>query len=231
MNSTAQKQLDSDCKPPGLEPSLADVSQVSPPEIAIAATPSSPSSDPTDDAQEHDIILGREVRNLRRSIGMTIAQLAQSTKTSVGHISQLERGLSSCSVLILKRIAATLGVSPGWFFGEPQTRGKSIGKVIRPADRTQLHRGGNGLYEEVVFAEPEGALEVILSRLEPGADNTCSTRAGEDAGLVLEGKLEVWLGNTHYKVQAGDLIMFRGQPARIRNATTTQAVVAWVAAR
>ena len=54
--------------------------------------------------------LGRRLKELRASAGLTQAQLAERVQLSDEFISRLERGIKAASVTTLERIAGALGV-------------------------------------------------------------------------------------------------------------------------
>ena len=60
--------------------------------------------------------LGREIRQLRKAQGLTLAALAGRVGTSIGYLSQVERNLTKPSVKVLQDIGEALGVQIGWFF-------------------------------------------------------------------------------------------------------------------
>src|ERR1700693_1888441 len=58
--------------------------------------------------------LGRRLKELRRSRGRTLAQLADRTDLSIGSLSQVERGLVSPTIRTVYAVSTALGVSPAW---------------------------------------------------------------------------------------------------------------------
>lgn len=67
--------------------------------------------------------IGKRIKQLRKSKGLTQEQLAEKCTVSVHHISGLERGLHSPSLAMLERMAHILGVSIRDFF-EPEMQKK-----------------------------------------------------------------------------------------------------------
>lgn len=60
--------------------------------------------------------IGRQIRDLRKAKGITLATLAEKINRSVGYISQVERGVSSLPIAVLQSISDVLGVKVSWFF-------------------------------------------------------------------------------------------------------------------
>jgi DNA-binding response OmpR family regulator len=54
--------------------------------------------------------LGSVIRERRKSLGLTLAQMAQRTNVSLGYLSQIELGKNSASIETLYRISLGLGV-------------------------------------------------------------------------------------------------------------------------
>ena len=62
--------------------------------------------------------IGRQIRNLRNSRGLTLKQMARRTNLSVSLLSQIERAESSASVSSLFKVATALGVPLTDLFGD-----------------------------------------------------------------------------------------------------------------
>jgi DNA-binding XRE family transcriptional regulator len=54
--------------------------------------------------------LGQNIRDRRRTLNLTLAQMAQRTNVSLGYLSQIELGKNSPSIEVLYRISLGLGV-------------------------------------------------------------------------------------------------------------------------
>ncbi len=54
--------------------------------------------------------LGQAIRDRRKGLGLTLAQMAQRTNVSLGYLSQIELGKNSASIETLYRISLGLGV-------------------------------------------------------------------------------------------------------------------------
>ena len=57
--------------------------------------------------------LGPAIRRLRREQRLTLAQLAGRSGLSIGHLSQVERGLSTPTIRQLQAISAAMGEQIG----------------------------------------------------------------------------------------------------------------------
>jgi transcriptional regulator with XRE-family HTH domain len=175
--------------------------------------------------------IGSEIRALRKTRRVSLELLAQRTDKSVGYLSQVERGLSHPTIDVLKAISSALGVHIGWFFpngapADPSDRGV----VVREAARRRLSFGG-GITDFLLSPNLGGALEFMVCEFEPGATSGKDTIAheGEEAGLVLCGSLELWVGKDHFVLEAGDSFTYQSsRPHRYANSGGCVTRVVWV---
>lgn len=182
--------------------------------------------------------LGHEIRQLRKVRGFTLQQLALATGKSVGFLSQVERNLTRPSVAALQDISEALGVHIGWFFpddtsGSPDEREH----IVRQDNRRRLtysRLSGTeylGLHDHLLSANLDGQLALGISRYEPGASTGDDRYAhdGEEAGLVLSGRLELTLEDRVHLLETGDSFSFSSRLRhRYANPSTREdTVVVW----
>jgi transcriptional regulator with XRE-family HTH domain len=175
--------------------------------------------------------VGTSVRELREARTMTLQALSARSGLSVGHLSQIERGLSSPSVGALQRVAEALGVTVGWFFRLPPAGPGDEAAYIVRADARRRLRFASGITDELLSPHLAGDLEMLLSRFAPGAASGehTYTHRGEEAGLVLSGSLEIWIGGERFELAEGDSFSFPStRPHRYRNPGSLETVVIWV---
>lgn len=183
-----------------------------------------------DDAPASESFLGERIRGLRKRQGLTLAELARQSHLSVGYISQLERDLSRPSVDTLLKIGRCLGVNIQWFFStRMEVASADAGYVVRKDSRQNIHYD-DGIHDQLLTPSPSGQIEMVHSRFPPGAYNRTSyTHEGEEVGFVLTGSFELWVGERHFRLQAGDSFRFASQePHRYGNPGEVDAVVIWV---
>jgi DNA-binding response OmpR family regulator len=65
--------------------------------------------------------LGTAIRERRKALGLTLAQMARRTNVSLGYLSQIELGKNSASIETLYRISLGLGVKMAELFQAVQT--------------------------------------------------------------------------------------------------------------
>jgi transcriptional regulator with XRE-family HTH domain len=173
--------------------------------------------------------LGRDLRALRKTRGLTLTELAEKVGRSVGYLSQVERGLSEPGISDLRSIAAVLEAPLSWFLAHEDLPEEERGHVVRAAARRRIGSAETGLTEELLSPDLGGSFEVILSIFEPGAERReFIARDTEETGYLLRGELELWIGARHFHLQAGDSFRIEREPARWRNPGRIRTEVVWV---
>ncbi|MCA4961592.1 cupin domain-containing protein [Pseudomonas sp. Y24-6] len=174
--------------------------------------------------------LGTRIRGLRKRRGMTLADLANMSELTAGYISQLERNLAYPSIPALFNIARSLGVTIQWFFAsEAATAPEDHGVVVRKNTRMSVHYE-DGIVDQLLTPQPNRQLEMLHSRFPPGTYSQQSySHEGEEAGYLLSGRFELWVGQRHFLLSEGDSFSFSSQePHRYGNPGEVDAVVIWV---
>lgn len=173
--------------------------------------------------------LGTRIRGLRKRRGMTLAELAAHSELTAGYISQLERNLSYPSIPALFNIARSLGVTIQWFFAsEATTAPEDQGYVVRRNSRLSVHYE-DGIVDQLLTPAQPPAGDTALA-LPPGTYSQQSySHEGEEAGYILSGSFELWVGERHFQLGEGDSFSFSSQePHRYGNPGEVDAVVIWV---
>ena len=176
-------------------------------------------------------LIGAEIRQLRLAKGMTLKEVADRAGISIGLLSQLERGRSLLAVATLMKLSDALGVPMNFFFSKAETRDDDEGDiVVRAAKRRQLTFPGLGIREDLLSPDLAGPIEMLLSTIEPGADcGEAYSHRGDEAGFLLSGSLDLWVGDRHFKLHAGDSFSFPSTtPHRYRNEGAETARIVWI---
>lgn len=175
--------------------------------------------------------VGREIKGLRKAKNLSLQQVAQICGKSIGFLSQVERGKSTPSISDLHQIAEALGVQISWFFPQGGTVEPSDGGVVVRKARRRRLAFASGISDFLLSPSLEGPLELLFSTMEPGSDSGHDTyeHVGHEAGVVLKGTLELWIGEQHFTLDEGDSFSFASStPHRYRNPGSTQTELIWV---
>jgi len=153
--------------------------------------------------------VGTRIRSLRKERGLTLDRLAELTGLSTGIISQVERGLANPSFSTLVQLAHGLGIPVGMLF---QFQEEHRSPVVRKSERRRLdgHGMDNTAIYELLTPDLNGALEVTWVETQPGHDTSATPfkHNGEEAGIVLSGRKEVYLDGVKYELGPGDSIRY-----------------------
>jgi len=170
------------------------------------------------------------LEELRREKGLTLEMLAELSGVSASLLSQLERGIGNPSFITLSKMAYGLGVPISVFF---QGLDAPTDAVVRKKHRKKLVLEDRNLVYELLTPDLNRALEFVWSEFEPGmcTEQRPFIHEGEEAGLVLQGTLEVHLGDRVYILEAGDSISFRSDIRHwYRNPGKEKVIAVWVIA-
>jgi transcriptional regulator with XRE-family HTH domain len=180
-----------------------------------------------------DLWLGEQLRELRKSQGLSLVQLAAACGISIGRLSQIERGLSAITVSTLNVLARELGVAAETLLrnAEPH-EGDLEGHVARAGTHRFIRMDDKGIVKESVTPAAGLAMDLFRMTIEPGGstgDTLFATDKGEQMGVVLEGLLELRIGEHVTVLGPGDSFCYASRtPRRWRNPGDSVTRVVWV---
>lgn len=175
--------------------------------------------------------VGEKVKELRIKKGFSTKELANLSDISSGMLSQLEKGSTQGSVETLRKIAKVLDTTIASLFEDEEKQTKKINnealRVVRAEKRKKISFP-DALYKcELLVPDLQGDVEFVLVELEAGRvtnEILPHTSGGEEIDLVMEGVIEVTLGNEHYVLKKGDSIRFNPEtPHKIENKSEERA--------
>lgn len=175
-------------------------------------------------------MIGTQIRELRKIKGYTLHRMANAADISIGYLSQIERNQSALPIGVLKRICDVLGVQIHWFFQPvvpPPADERDF--IVRAGNRRNMTFTGIGIGEELLSPNLSGPLELLLSTIQPGADSEPYSHDGEEAGYVVSGILDLWVGDRYFRLNEGDSFSFSSKEQhRCANPGTVPTKVVWV---
>jgi transcriptional regulator with XRE-family HTH domain len=174
---------------------------------------------------DRDVDVGPRLRELRLRFGLSQRELARRAGVSNATISMIEADHVSPSISALRQVLAALGVGIADFFAVAEEQSERI--VFRADELTEI--AGGALSFRQVGANLKGrALQMIHERYKPGAQSGAKmlSHQGEEAGLVIKGRLSLEVDGRRYDLQAGDAYYFDSRrPHAFRNAGDGELVV------
>ncbi len=152
---------------------------------------------------------GKNIRQIRKSKGLTLASLAEKTGISKGYFSKLENSDKAPPVSTLLNIAEALGVSITHLFGEKQE--PLTASLVKKGERQFMARGGSRFgysYETLAHKFPRKHMEPYILTIPPEIDqHPLFQHKGEEMFLVLEGRPRFVIGNQEHLLEEGDASM------------------------
>lgn len=173
----------------------------------------------------HEVNIADSVRAARVTRGWTQRDLARRCGLSHTAIAKIERGEISPTVASLQKIAESLDLSITALMSI--TAGEREGHFFAHGDLTTLELAGHTI-RQVGRNLTRHALQMVEDLYAPGGDTGDSplTHAGEEAGLVICGALEVTLGDEVRILRPGEAYFFESRiPHRFRNVGDEPCVV------
>jgi len=152
--------------------------------------------------------LGQRLRKRRQELNLSLRELAGRVGLTASFLSQVERDQVSPSIKSLRRISKALDAPIFYFLVEHDTRSP----VVRRNERLKLILPESNLVYELLTPDLDRQMEVFIAELEPGDDNIAMPlrQHTEECIYVLQGQLEIQLGEDIYLLDAGDSVYFEG---------------------
>jgi transcriptional regulator with XRE-family HTH domain len=152
--------------------------------------------------------LGKRIKRIRESKHLTLKNIEAAAGISATHISEIERGKTSPTLGALVRISKALGKDPAYFV-EEQELGDVC--VVTAENRIQESmRGGGGTIERLTSSIPGGRLQACVITLDGGKSPRAEahTHDGNEAALVLSGRMWFKVGAEEFELAEGDSICY-----------------------
>jgi transcriptional regulator with XRE-family HTH domain len=169
--------------------------------------------------------IGARLKTIRTHQGWSQRQLALKSGVSNATISLIEHGRTDPSMGLLKRILETMGISFAEFFSSDSRPSDKY--FYSGAELSDLSSGPIS-YRQVGSDLRDNQLQLLHERYAPGADTGRSmlSHEAEEGGIVLQGRLEVTVGDQVQVLSAGDAYLFNSRlPHRFRNTGSEDCVL------
>ena len=172
-----------------------------------------------------ELDVGARLRDLRQRHGLSQRALAKLAGVSNATISMIEANRISPSVSALKQILSGFPIGLAEFFAAEASEAEKI--VYRAAELTEI-AGGAVSYRQIGNNLSGRALQMIYERYKPGADSGRHQlqHQGEEAGVVIKGRLGLEVGGRRFELGPGDAYAFDSrQPHVFRNVGDGELIV------
>ena len=172
--------------------------------------------------------LSARLRQARQMRGMTLKILADAAGCSESLLSKIENSKAYPSLPMLNRLVKALDMSMGWMFDDRDGKAPII---FRAGHRPAVPVPDHAITVERVIPDADGhTLRCNIFHVEAGASSEGEHQhAGEEAGYLLNGQIELLIDGRPHRLNAGDAFAFRAdQPHSYRNTGSSRASVFWV---
>ncbi|MEI4473624.1 cupin domain-containing protein [Frigidibacter sp. MR17.24] len=163
-----------------------------------------------------EIDIGGRLRSLREARGLSQRELARRVGVPNSTVSLIEANRTNPSVGALKRILDGLPVGLSEFFAQAPEAPR---RAFFAAEELVEIGKGRISYRRVGEADPARTLMMLRECYQPGADTgkVPLVHVGEEAGIVLSGRLEVTVEGERRVLGPGDAYAFDShRPHRFR---------------
>ena len=168
-------------------------------------------------------IIAQRLRELRSARGMTLAVLAEHSGVSRSNISLIERGESSATATVLDKLAAALGVPVASLFEKPVD---ATSPIARAGEQPVWTDPGSGYVRRTLSPTVPSLMQLVEITFPAGARVAYETSSQDiDRQLwMLEGQMEITVGDTRWELAAGDCLVMRlDEPSTYHNPGTIPA--------
>ena len=177
--------------------------------------------------------IGARIRDLRTERDLTLDTLARLADVSRAMLSRVERGESSPTAQLLNKICGGLGISLSALFADAEHPATPL--VRRSEQPTWRDPASHYLRRNISPSGTGSAVDIVEIEFPPGAqvgfDNQ-RVAAADQHVWVLDGTLELILGETPFRLDTGDCLMMRFDcPVLFRNPTDRQTRYAVIISR
>ncbi len=163
--------------------------------------------------------VGERLKTIRKSHGLSQRELAKRVGVTNSTISMIEKNSVSPSVSSLKKVLSGIPMSLVEFFSMDLEQNNQQKCVYRANELLNL---GVAPVEMLLVGKErrERAMAFLIETLPPGSDTGSEmlNHEGEEAGVVIEGKLTLTVGNDVSVLEKGDSYYFDSTlPHRFQN--------------
>ncbi|AYC34824.1 cupin domain-containing protein [Pseudomonas cavernae] len=163
--------------------------------------------------------VGVRLQSIRKLKGLSQRELAKRAGVTNSTISMIEKNSVSPSISSLKKVLAGIPMSLVEFFSLEMEQDNHTQVVYKANELIDLSSGAVTM-KLVGRAHPSRAIAFLDETYPPGSDTGDEMYAhdGEEAGVLVEGRLELTVGGEIYILESGDSYYFESsKPHRFRN--------------
>lgn len=176
--------------------------------------------------------ISQKIKEIRKSSGMTVQELAERSDVSKGMISQIENSRTVPSLLVLIQIIKALEIELSAFFGNINFDRDSPILVLRKEELTSFEKeDALGYHYQRIFSKSikSSTIDFVLLTLEPGAVREKVITEAFEFKYIIQGEIVYRFDNEEIILNAGDSMFFDGRlphaPINLSNSTALMLVI------
>lgn len=172
--------------------------------------------------------IGNKLRSVRKAKDMTLKELAYATNLSVSLLSNIERDVTSPTLVNFIAITNALNITITDFLAEQKVNSKTLTKR---SDFDEILKLKSGIVYELATCGSKPYKCVCITIDEQCKDTETSVGLPEDnMVIVTEGTLELSLYDEVFLAEKNDILFVPGHvPHSFKNATDKKCVTYWFA--
>ena len=153
-------------------------------------------------------MIGKKIRERRKELNISLRELGEATNLSASFLSQVENDQTSPSISSLQSIAAALRIPMFTFLDDDQPSET----VVREANRRNLKFPESGVNYELLTNDMNRQMVGFILRMDPGGRHQARPllRPPEEIIYVIQGEMEIQLGERVHHLFRGDSIHYEG---------------------
>lgn len=163
--------------------------------------------------------VGVRLQTIRKLKGLSQRELAKRAGVTNSTISMIEKNSVSPSISSLKKVLGGIPMSLVEFFSPDFEQDGEVPVVYKASELIDISDGAVSM-KLIGKAHPSRAIAFLAETYPPGADTGTDMLAhqGEEAGMLVEGRLELTVNGQVFVLERGDGYYFdSNKPHRFRN--------------
>lgn len=150
--------------------------------------------------------IGARIRTARKEKGWTLDALASKSGLSTGFLSQVERDLTTLSIVSLSAICRALNVPIESMFSSSSPIGETPSAVTRADQQLHIQIGGSPItYRYLTGQLPDAPVEeLLIVEFPPDFNQQHSSHEGQEFGYILRGSLVLHVQDATHELKVGD---------------------------
>jgi transcriptional regulator with XRE-family HTH domain len=162
---------------------------------------------------EQIIQIAERLRGLRDALDISIEEIANSCGINTDEYERAESGNEDISVGMLQKISRQYGISlDTLMFGEEPKMSTYF--VTRAGKGTSIERTKAYKYQALAAGFRDRIADPFIVTIEPKPEGTpfhMNNHAGQEFNIVIEGRMEICIGEKILILETGDSIYFNAQ--------------------